>query len=55
MVNQKKKGVELTKSGPSSGISITIGNTVLKPEGHPIIVSFERQEKPSNGRDVWFC
>ena len=47
MVNQKKKGVELTKSGPSSGISITIGNTVLKPEGHPVIVSFERQEKPT--------
>ena len=38
-----KKGVELIKPDQSSGISVTIGNTTLKPQGHPISVRFEKQ------------
>lgn len=45
MVKQQKKGVELTKSDTSSGISITIGNTIIKHEGHPAIVSFKGSDK----------
>lgn len=38
-----KKGVELVRTEQSSGISVTIGNTKLKPQGHPISVRFEKQ------------
>lgn len=38
-----KKGIELIRTEQSSGISVTIGNTKLKPQGHPISVRFEKQ------------
>src|SRR4030042_6762207 len=38
-----KKGVELVRTEQSSGISVTIGSTKLKPQGHPISVRFEKQ------------
>lgn len=38
-----KKGIELIKTDQSSEISVTIGNTALKPQGHPISVRFEKQ------------
>ena len=39
----KKKGVEIVKTDDSSRISVTIGNTTLKPQGHPTSVRFEKQ------------
>jgi Mg-chelatase subunit ChlD len=38
-----KKGVELVRTEQSSGISVAIGKTELKPQGHPISVRFEKQ------------
>ena len=38
-----KKGIELVKTDKSSGISVTIGKTTLKPQGHPTSISFEKQ------------
>jgi Mg-chelatase subunit ChlD len=39
-----KKGIELVKKSDSpSKVSITIGNTTLKPQGHPVTVRFEKQ------------
>jgi Mg-chelatase subunit ChlD len=39
----EKKGVELVRAEHSSGISVTIGDTKLKPQGHPVSVRFEKQ------------
>jgi Mg-chelatase subunit ChlD len=39
----EKKGVELTKTDSSPGISITIGNTAINSQGHPISVRFEKE------------
>jgi molecular chaperone DnaK len=38
-----KKGIELIKSNTPSEVSITIGDTTLKPQGHPVTVRFEKQ------------
>lgn len=38
-----KKGIELAKSDQSSGVSVVIGDTALKPQGRPASVRFERQ------------
>ena len=38
-----KKGIEIIKSDSHSEISITIGNTTLKPQGRPVSVRFEKQ------------
>ena len=39
----KKRGVEIVKTDDSSRISVTIGKTALKPQGHPTSVRFEKQ------------
>jgi Mg-chelatase subunit ChlD len=39
----KNKGIELIKANSSSEVSVTIGNTTLKPQGHPVSVRFEKQ------------
>jgi Mg-chelatase subunit ChlD len=38
-----KKGIELVKVDSPSRISVTIGNTTIKPQGHPASVRFEKQ------------
>lgn len=38
-----KKGIELIKTEKSPEISVTIGKTTLKPQGHPINVRFEKR------------
>ncbi len=43
MINNKK-GIELIKSEQSSNISITIGDTKLKPQGCPTSIRFEKQK-----------
>jgi len=42
-LTNSKKGVELVKTDDSSRISVTIGNTTIKPQGHPTSVRFEKQ------------
>lgn len=38
-----KKGIQLIKTEQSSGISLEIGHTTIKSQGHPISVRFEKQ------------
>jgi len=38
-----RRGIELAKSDRSSGVSIVIGDTTLKPQGRPTSVRFEKQ------------
>jgi Mg-chelatase subunit ChlD len=39
-----KKGIQLVKSSPPSEVSVTIGSTTLRPQGHPVTVRFEKQK-----------
>jgi Mg-chelatase subunit ChlD len=39
----EKKGVELVRAEHSSEISVTIGDTKLRPQGHPVRIRFEKQ------------
>lgn len=45
MVDQDGKGLELVKHDPSTGISVTIGNTTIHPQGHPSIIRFESEKQ----------
>jgi Mg-chelatase subunit ChlD len=38
-----KKGIELVNANSNSKVSIVIGNTNIKPQGHPVSVKFEKQ------------
>jgi molecular chaperone DnaK len=38
-----KKGTEITRTESSSGVSIVIGGTTYKPQGHPIAMKFEKE------------
>jgi Mg-chelatase subunit ChlD len=38
-----KKGIELYTAGGDSGVSVTIGKTTLKPQGHPIRIRLKSQ------------
>jgi Mg-chelatase subunit ChlD len=40
----KQKGIELIKPDKSSGVSIVIGDTALRNQGHPVSVRFEKQK-----------